>query len=244
MMGVFAKMFGRGKSTNDSVLIKDYDANNKQEGDSSDVIPLRGSRDASGQQVSRKKDNAERFTESVDKLAERLEGINDSLSRQSRQSEQLVQALEELPKVLSSVPNAVNQQQEALRQMIEQLRLKNEQDQSLSQTLSRLPEQAGRQTESLEAIEDRLSASAEADAKLSETFGRVSESLGKLDADMADEVQWRQQISGALSENQQSLKETLTAQQRRFFRVFAVVVAVSLVAIAGLVVGLLLVLYQ
>ncbi len=244
MMNVFAKMFGRRKPKNDSVLIKDYDSANKNEGDSSDVIPLRGSRDASGQQVARKKDTAERFTESVDKLAERLEGINNNLSRQSRQSEQLVQALEELPKVLSSVPSAVNQQQEALQQMIEQLRRKHEQDDSLSQMLSRLPEQAGRQSESLEAIEDKLSASAETDAKLSETFTRVCDSLGKLDADMADEVQWRQKMSESLSENQQLLSETLKAQQRRFFRVFAVVVAISLVAIAGLVVGLLLVLNQ
>lgn len=240
----FSKWFGRGrKSSNDSVLIKDYSSKSHEQ-PSSQVVALHGSKENAEQSVARKKDPAERFTESVDRLVERLEGINDNLGRQTKQNERLVEKLEELPRLLSPVPDAVHQQRDALMEMVEQLRRKAEHDQALAQALSRLPEQAGRQTESLEAIEDRLSTAADADEKLAETFRQVSESLGKLDADVNGEIEWLQKMSRSLSENEIFLKETLTAQQRKFFRVFAIAVGISLAAITALVVVLLMVLYR
>lgn len=244
MKQLFSKWFGAGrKSSGGSVLIKDHKSHSEQ-GSSSDVVPLRGSGDGSGQSVARKKDPAERFTESVDKLVSKLEGINDNLGRQTSQNEQLVQTLEQLPKTLSSVPTAIGRQQETLTQMVEQLRRKIEKDEALSQTLSRLPEQAGRQTESLEAIEDKLTSSADMDARMAETFTKVSESLSKLDADVAGEIEWLQKMSRSFADNEMYLKETLIAQQRRFFRIFMIAVGVSLVAITGLVIVLVLLLHR
>jgi chromosome segregation ATPase len=241
-----SKWLGRDrKSSNTSVLIKDYASKDKNTAAStSQAVALHGSAESREQAVARKKDPAERFTESVDKLVEKLEGINDNLSRQTKQNEYLVKKLEDLPRLLSPLPAAVNQQRDALVEMIEQLRRKAERDEAVAQTLSRLPELAGRQTESLEAIEDHLSTAADTDEKLTQTFQQVSESLGKLDAEVNGEIEWLQKMSQSFTENEKFLRDTLTAQQRKFFRLFAVVVGVSLAAITALVVILLLFLYR
>lgn len=239
----FSKFCGRGgKSSNSSVLIKDYSSNGND--GVSAVVPLHGANGLSEQAVARKKEPMEQFTESVDRLVRKLEGINDNLGRQSLQNERLVRKLDELPRLLAPMPEAVDQQRQALFQMAEQLRRKVEQDEALSLLLAKLPEHTGRQTESLEAIEDRLSAAADVDAKMAETFERVSDGLGKLDADATSQVEWLQQISRTFTDNEQLLKETLVAQQRRFFRVFAISVTVSLLAIAGLTAAVLMVYFR
>ncbi|NLW84259.1 MAG: hypothetical protein GXY41_07660 [Phycisphaerae bacterium] len=234
----FSKMCGRGdKSSSGSVLIKDYSPDSPA-GDHSAVVPLRGSKGGPENAVARKKEPMEQFTESVNQLVEKLEKINDNLSRQALQNERLVQKLDELPTLLSPVPDAVNQQRQALYHMAEQLKRKIEQDEALTHLLAKLPEQTERQTESLEAIEDRLSKAADADVKMSETFERVTESLGKLDADTASQAEWLQKMSRTFADNEKLVKDTLAAQQRRFFTVFFVSVVISLAAIAGLVVAL------
>jgi chromosome segregation ATPase len=239
---LFSKLWGRDeKSSGSSVLIKDYPSNTHAT--ASAVVPLHGA-GASDQVLTRKKETVERFTESVDRLVEKLEGINDNLSRQTQQNERLAQKLDELPTLLTPVPDAVHQQRQALFQMAEQLRRKLEQDEALTQLLAKLPEQTVRQTESLEAIEDRLSTSADVDTKMTATFEKVSDSLGKLDAGTASQIEWLQQMSRAFSDNERLVKETLLAQQRRFFRVFVISVLISLVSITGLVIAMVLFLYM
>lgn len=236
---LFSRLCGRGeKFSGQSVLIKDYAAGGDGNGGSAVVALRNGVRGAAEQAVARKKEPGEVFTESVDRLVTKLEGINDSLSRQIQQNERLVQKLDELPTLLAPVPDAVNQQRQALFQMAEQLRRKVEQDEALSMLLAKLPDLAGRQTESLEAIEERLSTAAEVDTKMAGTFEQVVESMGKLDAETASQTEWLQRMSLTFSDNERMIKETLVRQQRRFFWVFGICVGVCLIAVAGLAAAL------
>jgi chromosome segregation ATPase len=235
----FSRLCGRGdKSRGHSVLIKDYDSgSNGNSG--SEVVALRsGAKVGIEQSIARKKEPVDVFTESVDKLVVKLEGINDNLSRQTQQNERLVQKLDELPTLLAPVPDAVNQQRQALFQMAEQLRRKVEQDEALSMLLAKLPDLASRQTESLEAIEERLSAAADVDSKMEGAFERVVESMGKLDAETANQTEWLERMSLTFADNERLIKETLSRQQRRFFWVFGICVGVCLIAIAGLATAL------
>ena len=218
-------------------MIKDYASKDKNTAAStSQAVALHGSAESREQAVARKKDPAERFTESVDKLVEKLEGINDNLSRQTKQNEYLVKKLEDLPRLLSPLPAAVNQQRDALVEMIEQLRRRRA---AASQTLSRCRVAGVRR--SLEAIgtifrPPRTIKIARHSAGLRK--------LSKLDAEVNGEIEWLQKMSQSFTENEKFLRDTLTAQQRKFFRLFAVVVGVSLAAITALVVILLLFLYR
>lgn len=241
----FTKFCGRGgKSSGNSVLIKDYSSSEHRDKDAGAVVPLHGPNGVSEQAIARKKEPAERFAETVDRLVDKLEGINDNLSRQTQQNERLVQKLDELPTLLAPVPDAVNQQRHALFQMIEQLKRKVEQDEAMTMLLAKLPEHSGRQAESLEAIEDKLSNAADSNAKMSEVFERVSDSLCKLDADTVNQNEWLQQMSRTFTDNERLIKETLAAQQRRFFRVFAISIIISLIAITGLAIALIMMLYN
>jgi chromosome segregation ATPase len=237
----FSKLCGRGgKSSDKSVLIKDYSPAGGE--NSSAVVPLRGAARGTTleQSVVRKKEPVEVFAESVDRLVGKLDGINDSLSRQTQQNEQLVRKLDELPTLLAPMPDAVHQQRQALIQMTEQLRRKVEQDEALSMLLAKLPDLAGQQTEALEAIEERLSTAADVDAKMAGTFESVAESLGKLDTDTVSQTEWLKQMSRTFADNERLIKETLAAQQRRFFRVFAIAAGICLIAVAGLSVAVIL----
>jgi len=228
------------KPADKSVLINDYDAETGGNGGRGAVVPLRGA-SAAGvleQPVTRKKEPVEVIAESVDRLVQKLDGINDSLGRQAQQNERLTQKLDQLPTILSSIPDAVHQQRQAMFQMLEQLRRKVEQDEALAMLLAKLPQMAEKQSESLEAIGDQLAAGAQVDEKLAGTFERVVESIGKLDAETATQTEWLMRMSQTFADNERLIKETLAAQHRRFLYVLGISIGVCLLVIVALIVTL------
>lgn len=227
------------KPADKSLLIKDYDAETGGNGGGS-VVPLRGGA-ATGvldQPFIRKKEPVEVIAESVDRLVQKLDGINDGLSRQTQQNERLTQKLDQLPMLLAPMPDAIAQQRQALFQMLEQLRRKVEQDEALAMLLAKLPQMAEKQSESLEAIGDHLASGVQVDEKLAGTFERVVESVGKLDAETAAQTEWLQRMSQTFADNERLIKETLAAQHRRFLHVLGISIGICLLVIIALIVTL------
>ena len=194
------------------------------EPDSSDskntVVPLHTTQTI----TNRKKDPADVLNEAVDKLVDKLEGINDNLSRQVQQNQQLVERMDTLPEMLSSLPEAVQEQRKAFAGVAEQLRQKVERDAKVAQALG--------------SIREHVAASVENDVKMNENFGRFSDSLSKLDRDTVCQTKWLEQISGKFNSTESYLKNTLEQQQTRFYWVLGVSLGVCLLAVVGLVVGL------
>ncbi len=234
---IFSKWCRCGaKPADKSVLIKDYAS--AEGGDNGGaVVPLRTAGRIE-QAIARKKEPVEVVAESVERLVEKLDGINDSLGRQTHQNERLIQKLDQLPVMLSAVPDAVHQQRQAIFQMLEQLRRKVEQDEALAILLAKLPQIADKQNESLEAIGDHLAAGVEADHKLAGTFDRVAESVGKLDAETVAQTEWLRRMSQTFSDNENRISQILAEQHRRFLRVLAISLGVCLLVIVGLIITL------
>jgi hypothetical protein len=174
--------------------------------------------------ASRKKDPAEVLNEAVDKLVDKLEGINDNLSRQVQQNQQLVERMDTLPDMLSTLPEAVQEQRKAFAGVAEQLRQKVERDEKVAQALG--------------SIREQVAASVEIDSKMSENMGRFSDTLSKIDRDTVCQTEWLQQISGTFDATEKYLKNTLEQQQTRFYWVLGVSLGVCLLAVVGLVAGL------
>lgn len=187
---------------------------------STSVVPLQSPQAI----ANRKKEPAEMLNEAVDKLVDKLEGINDHLGRQVQQNQQLVERMDTLPQLLSSLPEAVQEQRQAFAGVAEQLRQKVERDEKVA--------------EELIGIREKVAASVEIDTKMSESFSAFSETLGKLDRDTVCQTEWLEQISSTFVATERYLKHTLAQQQTRFYWVLGISLGVCLFAVAGLVTGL------
>lgn len=193
------------------------------DGGNSSVVPLRS---GANSMAPRKKDSAEVFQEAVDKLVGKLEGINENLGAQIHQNERLVEKMDALPGMLMPLPKAVEEQRAAFAQVAEQLRSKVARDEKVAEELG--------------GIHEKVSQSVEVDTKMCESFGQFSETLGKLDADTVSQTEWIQQMSRTFSASERYIKDVMAKQQARFYWILGISLGVSLLAIVGLIVGIVL----
>jgi regulator of replication initiation timing len=150
-----------------SLLLKDFSPEKDLGVRSFDaqVVPLRSPENEAA--LKKKKESSELFSEAVNKLVDKLEGINSNLDRQIQQNEQLVLKMETLPELLGSLPQAVDRQERIFDEISLQLRQKMAQDEKTATELS--------------GIHEKVTACAEMDAKMSEHFGAFTRSLTKLE---------------------------------------------------------------
>ena len=223
--------WGRGRNSGD-VAVQEETA---VKGSSCSVVPLRQNPDTA---VVRKRDSAEVFQEAVEKLVDRLGQINAGISLQIQQNEQLVDKMNQLPDMLSSLPQQSQEQRQILQELTSQLKAKSADDRKMLEIVGEMTEQAAEQTHKLRDIHEHLQTSAKTNRQLCDNVGRVGDSLNRLDADTNTQTEWIQHLSRSLAVTDQYLKFTLARQQSRFLWVFAISAAVSLMAIAGLAIGM------
>lgn len=225
---IFSRL-GRKKNTtkglDDNTLLKDLPPIGKKfpGQDDSSIVPLH----ATPRPIApKKKDSAEVFQEAVDKLVDKLEGINNNLDAQIKQNEQLVQKMDSLPEMLTPLPKAVEEQRAAFAQVAEQLQNKVARDEKVA--------------EELIGIHEKVAESAQVDAKMCENFGQFHETLTKLNADTVHQTEWIQHMGQALAANERYVNREMTKQQTRFYWVCGISLGVSLLAIAGMIIGIIL----
>lgn len=221
--------FGRKKNnsggSDNRVLMKDMPSvgENAPGETGSSVVPLHSTPRPI---VPKKKDSAEVFQEAVDKLVDKLEGINNNLAAQIQQNERLVEKMDALPDMLMPLPRAVEEQRAAFAQVAEQLREKVARDEKVAVELI--------------GIHEKVAASAEVDAKMCENFGHFTETLDKLDADTVHQTEWIQHMGQTFVAGERYIKEAMAKQQTRFYWICGISLGVSLLAVVGLVVGIVL----
>jgi regulator of replication initiation timing len=207
-----------------SLLLKDFSPEKDLGVRSFDaqVVPLRSPENEAA--LKKKKESSELFSEAVNKLVDKLEGINSNLDRQIQQNEQLVLKMETLPELLGSLPQAVDRQERIFDEISLQMRQKMAQDEKTAKELS--------------GIHEKVTACAEMDAKMSEHFGAFTRSLTKLDDDTLNQTEWIQHLNRSFSSNEQFLRDSLGKQQIRFYWLFGVSLAVSLLTMIALVIAI------
>jgi hypothetical protein len=182
------------------------------------VVPLRSPEAEAA--LRKKKDPSELFNEAVNKLVDKLEGINGNLDRQVQQNECLVAKMDALPELLGSLPQAVDRQQRIFDEIAGQMRQKAAQDEKTIAELS--------------GIREKVSASADTGVKMNETFSEFAKSLTKLDDDTLSQTEWLQHLNRSCSSSEELLRESLRKQRVHFYLVFGVSLAISLLTLSGL----------
>jgi methyl-accepting chemotaxis protein len=174
--------------------------------------------------VEKKKEPAEIFNDVLNKLTEKLEGINENLGRQVTQNQQLVRQMDVLPEMLSSVPVIIQEHRKAFSRIIEELENKAQRDEEAAEALT--------------GIHEKVSSTAEVHVQMAEKFSSFSDSLTKLDQDTLSQTDCLRQLSGTFSESERYFKYTLEKQQKHFYWILGISMGVCFFAISGLVIGI------
>lgn len=224
---MFRRIFGFGKNKKTikpqekdaSVLIKDFPSESLNHVSASQVVALRSPESESALRA--KKDSAELFTEAVNKLVLKLEGINTSLDLQVHHNQQLVEKLERLPELLSCLPQTVERQEKIFEDIASQMQRKNAQDEHTAEALS--------------GIHEKVAACAEVETKMSEHFVDFGRSLKTLDENTLNQTECLQLLNRSYTSAEQYLRETIHKQQKRFYWLFGVCLAVCVLTAAALI---------
>ena len=228
---MFRRIFGIGKKKSNHKnenLILGFGVATDQFSDAntpgSNVVPLHGD-----SLVKKKKEPTEVFNEAVEKLVDKLEGINNNLEQQIQQNQRLVERMDQLPELLKSLPESVQQQQAAFADVAEQMRQKVQRDENVAEHLS--------------GIHQKVAAAADVDLEMCEQFKAFSGTLNKLDTDTATQTEWLQHISHTFADSGRYLKYAIDKQQKRFYWVLGISLGICLFAVIVLTFGMLILIF-
>lgn len=222
----------RGKKDSSTVAVQDEAIVGR---DANGVVPLRKNPDMA---VIRKKDNAELFTDAMDRLVNRLEEINAGISLRVQQNEQLLEKMNQLPDYLSGLPQHTQKQSEILQELVTELKSKSSNDQKMLDAVADMTEQAAAQSSKLGSINEHLQFSNKTELKISDNMERLGDSMNRLNDQSVTQSEWIGHLSRSLAATDQYVKLTLARQQSRFMWVFAISMAVCMIAVVGLIIGI------
>lgn len=232
---MFRRIFGFGKNrkarkqqeNEGSLLIKDFQSETGDNSPANTQVVVLRSPDVEAA-LKKKKDSAELFSDAVNKLVEKLEGINTSLDLQVHHNQQLVEKMDRLPELLSSLPGNAERQEKIFTELTEQMRQKTRQDE--------------RSVEALSGIHEKVTACAEIEGKISDHFVDLGRSLTKLDENTVSQTDWIQHLNRSYTSSEQYLRDALTKQQKRFYWLFGLSLAVSVLTLTALAVAVIMLL--
>lgn len=178
-----------------------------------------------------KHESLEKLQQGFDKLVEQLQGINEHLSRQASQHEDLMGRLEQMPQLLESFPSVVESQKHTTEQLLEHLKnasLKNEQ---FIDAVEKIPTETAKQTDALVKIDHQLSAAADVDVQRTESFNNFNDSLDKLNQSTLSQTDGILQMSKTFAASDRYLKYIISRQNKRFMWIFVAAISVCVTAI-------------
>ena len=177
----------------------------------------------------------EKLQEGFDKLVEQLQGINEHLSRQAVQNEDLMGRIEQLPEMLESFPAVVENQKWITEQLIEQLKGAAAKNEQFVDAVEKIPNETAKQTDALVNIDHQLAAAADIDVQMTESFNNFNESLDKLNQSTVGQTDGIIQMSKTFAASDRYLKYIISKQSKRFMWIFIAAVSVCVTVILILV---------
>jgi len=186
-------------------------------------------------------ESLEKLQEGFDKLVEQLKGINEHLSRQATQHEDLMGRIQQLPELLESFPTIVENQKQITEQLLEHLKGTAAKNEQFIDAVEKIPNETAKQTDALVNIDHQLAAAADIDVQMTESFNNFNESLDKLNQSTIGQTDGIIQMSKTFAASDRYLKYIISKQNKRFMWIFIAAISVCVTAIlilAGIVVYL------
>ncbi len=178
-----------------------------------------------------KAESLEKLQAGFDKLIGQLEGINNHLSRQVAQNEDLMGRIEQLPKLLESFPAVVENQKQLTEQLLEQLKQMASKDEQFIDAVGKIPAETAKQTDALVNIDHQLAAAADTDVQMTESLNRFNEALEKLNDSTVGHTDSVMQMSRTFAASDRYLKYIMSRQRKSFMWIFMIAIGVCAAAI-------------
>lgn len=186
-------------------------------------------------------ESLEKLQEGFDKLVEQLQGINEHLSRQATQHEDLMGRIQQLPELLENFPTVVENQKRITEQLLEQLKGTAAKNEQFIDAVEKIPTETAKQTDALVNIDHQLGAAADIDVQMTEGMNNFNESLDKLNQSTIGQTDGIIQMSKTFAASDRYLKYIISRQNKRFMWIFIAAISVCATAIlilAGIVIYL------
>jgi uncharacterized phage infection (PIP) family protein YhgE len=186
-------------------------------------------------------ESLEKLQQGFDKLVEQLRGINEHLSRQASQHEDLMGRIEQLPQLLESFPSVVENQKRITEQLLERLQSAAAKNEQFIDAVEKIPTETAKQTDALVNIDHQLAAAADVDVQRTESFNNFNDSLDKLNQSTVNQTEGILQMSKTFAASDRYLKYIISKQNKRVMWIFVAAISVCLTAImilAGIIVYL------
>jgi len=181
-----------------------------------------------------RREPVERLQEGLDQLVNQLEQINDHLSEQLTQHEELMGRVKQLPQLLESLPSAVENQKRLTTQLLEQLRVTAARDRQFGTIVEQIPVTAARQTDTLIDINHQLAVAADIDVQMAESFGKFRMTLDRLNQNTVSNTQGIVQMSRTFAASDRYLKYVVTRLNKRYAWTLALALSVCMAVVAAL----------
>jgi ABC-type transporter Mla subunit MlaD len=176
-------------------------------------------------------ESLEKLQQGFDKLVEQLRGINEHLSRQVSQHEDLMGRIEQLPQLLESFPSVVENQKRITEQLLERLQSAAAKNEQFIDAVEKIPTETAKQTDALVNIDHQLAAAADVDVQRTESFNNFNDSLDKLNQSTVNQTEGILQMSKTFAASDRYLKYIISKQNKRVMWIFIAAISVCLTAI-------------
>lgn len=178
-----------------------------------------------------KHESIEKLQQGFDKLVDQLQGINEHLSSQASQHEDLMGRLEQLPQLLESFPDAVENQKLTTERLLEHLKNAAAKNEQFIDAVAKIPTETAKQTDALVNIDHQLGAAADVDVQRTESFNNFNDSLDKLNQSTISQTDGIIQMSKTFAASDRYLKYIISRQNKRFMWIFIAAISVCVTAI-------------
>lgn len=175
------------------------------------------------------------------KLVDQLQAINENLTHQITQQQDLLGQMDKMPELLDSFPTVVESQKQLTQQLIEQLNTAGARERQFTETIEKIPAETNKQTDALININHQLAASADTEVQMAENFNRFNQNLDNLNQTIAGQTDSILQMSKTFATSDRYLKYLISRQNKRFMWIFTTAIGVCLFAIlllAGIIIYL------
>lgn len=173
-----------------------------------------------------RQESLQKIQEGFDKLVDQLQGINEHLSRQAAQHEDLMGRIEQLPEMLESFPAVVENQKKITEQLLEQLKASAAKNEQFLDAVEKIPNETAKQTDALVNVNHQLSAAADIDVQMTESLNNFNESLDKLNQSTVNQTDGIIQMSKTFAASDRYLKYIISRQNKRFMWIFIAAISI------------------
>ena len=178
-----------------------------------------------------RRESLEKLQQGFDKLVEQLQGINEHLSRQASQHDDLMGRIEQLPQLLGSFPSVVENQKRVTEQLLERLKNAAAKNEQFIDAVEKIPAETAKQTDALVNIDHQLGAAADVDVQRTESFNNFNDSLDKLNQSTVSQTDGIVQMSKTFAASDRYLKYIISRQNKRFMWIFVAAISICATAI-------------